>query len=256
MDCHEWISCSHQLPFVGPFAQPPSVCFLFFVLNLFCCCSFCTSCQLLAEYPGSHQLTTDDLMVPAIVLPLVQVLVAIGVLCFAARPGSSYSTAHHFSEHGRGRFAESTLGVVSAPSFPPSLEVDNRVCWPTVLDLPLQRSTASTSFSLALNQRLRPSLAPGRGCAASLTEMRISKNLPSRPARCRVGLAHDQGPAMQRRDTSQPPCVSSCGRGSGPCPPGGHVSHCASAMATPARPHPSLGHDQRRRPGAQAHACT
>ena len=110
-------------------------------------------------------------------------------------------------------------------------------------------------FPLVLNQRLRPSLAPGRGCAASLTEMRISKNLPPRPARRRVGLAHDQGPAMQRRDTSQPPCVSPCGKGSGPSPPGGHVSHCASAMATPARPRPSLGHDQRRRPGAQAFLC-
>ena len=58
---------------------------------------------------------------------------------------------------------------------------------------------------------------------------------------------------MQRRETWQPPCVSGCGRGSSPCPPGGLVLPCASAMATAARPRPSLGHDQRRRPGAQAH---
>ena len=33
------------------------------------------------------------------------------------------------------------------------------------------------------------------------------------------------------------------------------MSHSASAMDTTARPRPSLGHDQRRRPGVQAHAC-
>ncbi len=33
------------------------------------------------------------------------------------------------------------------------------------------------------------------------------------------------------------------------------MSHRASAMATVARPRPSLGHDQRRRPGAQADSC-
>ena len=88
-----------------------------------------------------------------------------------------------------------------------------------------------------------------------LTEMRISKNLPPRPAQRRVGLAHDRGPVMQRRDASQPPGVSNCGGGRGLCPPGGHVSNGASAMATVARPRPSLGHDQRRRPGAQAHMC-
>ena len=53
-------------------------------LNLLRCCSFGTSCPLLAEYPESHQLTTDDLMVPAIVLPFVQILVATCVSCFAA----------------------------------------------------------------------------------------------------------------------------------------------------------------------------
>ena len=159
---------------------------------------------------------------------------------------------HYFPEHDRRRFVESTLCLVSASSLPPSLEVDIRVCWPTVLEVPLHRSTSPAAFPLVLNQRLRPSLAPGRGCAASLTEMRISKNLPPRPARRRVGLTHDQGLVLLRRDTLQPPCVSSYGRGRGVCPPGGHVSHCASAMATAARPRPSLGHDQRRRPGTQA----
>ena len=165
------------------------------------------------------------------------------------------STAHDCPEHNRRRFVESTLGLVSALSFPPSLEVDITVCWPTVLDCTPQRLQGLAAFPLVLNQRLRPSIAPGGGCAASLTEMRISKKLPPRPARRRTGLTHDQGPVMQRRDTSQSPCVSCCRRGSGPCPSGGHVSHCASAMATAARPRPSLGHDQRRRPGAQAPTC-
>jgi len=137
-------------------------------------------------------------MVPAIVLPFVQIWVATCVSCFAAWSRSFLPTAHYFPEHDRRRFVESTLCLVSAPSFTPSLEVDIRVCWPTVLDSTLRRSNGPDASSPVLNQRLRPSLAPGGGCAASLTEMRISKKLPPRPARRRVGLTHDQGPAMQR----------------------------------------------------------
>ena len=173
---------------------PPSVCCFFSVLNLLRCCIFGTSCLLLAEYPDFHLLTTDDVMVPATVLPHVQILVATCVSRSAARSGRTYLTAYYFLEHDRRRFVESTLCLVSAPSFPPSLEVDIRVCWPTVLDIPRQRSTCPAGLSQVLNQRSRPSLAPGGGCAASLTEMRISKNLPRRPARRRIGLAQDQGP--------------------------------------------------------------
>ena len=235
--------------------NPRAFCCLFSALNLLCCCSFGTSCPLLAKYPESHQLTTDDLMAPAIVLPLVQNLVATGVFRFDARSEIPFPTAYYFPEHDRRRFVESTLCLVPASSFSPSLEVDIRVCWPTVLDGTLRRSNGPDASSLVLNQRLRPSLAPGGGCAASLTEMRISKKLPPRPARRRVRMTLDQGPVVQRCDTLKPPCVSGCRRGSGPCPPGCHVSHCASAMATGARPRPSFGRDQRRRPGTQAHGC-
>ena len=189
------------------FVFPPATCcwpfcltlerlLLFSVLNLLRCCSFGTSCPLLAEYPESHQSTTDDSMVPAIVLPLVPILTATGVSCFAARSGRTILTAYYFLEHDRRRFVESTLCLVSAPSFPPSLEVDIRVCCPTVLDSTLQDSNGHAVLSPVLNQRLRSSLAPGGGCAASLTEMRISKNLSPRPARRRVVLTHAQGPAM------------------------------------------------------------
>ena len=71
--------------FCWPFCLTPErLLYFFFVLNFLRCCSFGTSCPLLAEYPESHQLTTDDLMVPAIVLPFVQILVATCVSCFAA----------------------------------------------------------------------------------------------------------------------------------------------------------------------------
>ena len=179
-------------------------------MNSLLLCPFGTSCPLLAECPYFYQLTTDDLIVTAIVLPLVQNLVVTGVPCRTARSTSSFLTAHYFHELDRRRFVESTLCLVSAPSFTPSLEVDIRVCWATVLDSTLRRSNGPDASSLVLNQLFRPSLAPGGGCAASLTEMRISKNLAPRPARRRVGLAHDQGPVMQRRRMSQPPCVSGC----------------------------------------------
>ena len=117
-----------------------NVWFLFSVLNLLCCCHFGSSCPLLAEYPESHQVTTVDLMVPATMLPLVQIYVAAEVICTAARSVSPSLTLHHFPEHDHRRFLESTLCLVSTPSFPPSFEVHIRICHPTLLESPLQRS--------------------------------------------------------------------------------------------------------------------
>ena len=133
-----------------------------------------------------------------------------------------------------------------------SLEVDIRVCCPPVLVHTLQRPEGLRRLSPCLESTLA---ALSRVSRRRPRIMRISKKLPPRPARRRIGLAHDQGPVMQRRGTLESACESDCRRESGSCPSGGQVSHCASAMATAARPRPSLGHDQRRRPGGQAHTC-
>ena len=113
---------------------------LFSVLNLLRCCSFGTSCPLLAEYPESHQLTTDYLMVPATLLPLVQILAATDVICTAARSVSSLFTAHHVPGHHRQRFVVSSLCLPSTLSFSPSFEVHIRICHPTLLESTRQRS--------------------------------------------------------------------------------------------------------------------
>ena len=70
--------------FCWPFCLTPERLLSLFCPELALLLLFCTSCPLLAEYPESHQPTTDDLMVLAIVLPFVQILVATCVSCFAA----------------------------------------------------------------------------------------------------------------------------------------------------------------------------
>ena len=58
-----------------------------------------------------------------------------------------------------------------------------------------------------------------------------------------------------RRDTSAIISRREALLKSGPCPPSRTLGHVHQAIATTARPRPSLGHDRRRRPGAQAHGC-